>query len=113
MPVPSVSSATSVAPWAIPIRDSQTVWQLASLSTTTGTPSRAAMTSPNATSLSGTLTACTAIPVRESNVQGMPKPIASIGAADRRADLLHRVGDHLHELVLRQTVDKTVGTVDH
>ena len=77
--MPSVSSTTSLAPCAIPIRDSQTVWQFASLSTTTGTPRRAAITSPNATSLSGTLTACTAIPVRESNVQGMPKPIASIG----------------------------------
>ena len=38
------------------------------------------MTSANAMSLSGTLTACTAIPVRESNVHGMPNPIASIGA---------------------------------
>ena len=52
-------------------------------------------------SFSGTLTACTAMPVRESNVQGMPKPTASIGAADRGADLLDRVGDHLHEFVLR------------
>ena len=56
------------------------MWQLASLSTTTGMPSRSAITSPNAMSLSGTLTAWTAIPVRESNVHGMPKPTASIGA---------------------------------
>ena len=73
-----MSSATSVAPCAIPIRDSQTVWQLASLSTTTGSPSRSLTTSANAMSFSGTLTACTAMPVRESNVHGMPKPIASI-----------------------------------
>ena len=31
-------------------------------------------------SFSGTLTACTAMPVRESNVHGMPNPIASISA---------------------------------
>ena len=89
------------------------MWQFASLSTTTGTPSCSAITSPNAMSLSGTLTACTAMPVRESNVQGMPKPIAVDRPADRRADLLHGVGDHLHEFVLRETVDRTVGTVDH
>ena len=59
------------------------------------------------------MTACTAIPVRESNVQGMPKPIASIWPPTAVADLLHRVGDHLHEFVLRQAVDKTVGTVNH
>ena len=29
-------------------------------------------------SFNGTLTACTAIPERESNVHGMPNPIASI-----------------------------------
>src|SRR4051794_12650321 len=79
MPVPSVSRQTSLAPMAMPIRDSQSTWQLASLSTTTGMPSRAAITSPNAMSFSGTLTACTAMPLRESNVQGMPKPTASIG----------------------------------
>ena len=76
-----------------------TVWQFASLSTTTGICSRSDITSPNAMSFSGTLTACTAMPVRESNVHGMPKPIASI-SADRRSDLLDRIGDHLHEFVL-------------
>ena len=71
------------------------------------------MTSPNAMSLSGTLTAWTAIPLRESNVHGMPKPIAEDLPADRRADLIDGVGDHLHEFVLRETVDQTVGTVNH
>ena len=75
-----MSSATSVAPCAIPIRDSHTVWQFASLSTTTGIPRRSAITEPNAMSFSGTFTACTAIPVRESNVHGMPNPIASMSA---------------------------------
>ena len=33
--------------------------------------------------------------------------------ADRRADLVDRIGDHLHEFVLREAVNRTVGTVDH
>ena len=51
-------------------------------------------------SFNGTLTACTAIPVRESNVHGMPKPIALDRGADRRAYFVDRVGDHLHEFIL-------------
>ena len=65
-------------PAAAPMRASHSTAQLASLSTATGSPVRSAMTSWKAMSCSGALAAWTAIPVRESNVQGMPKPTASI-----------------------------------
>ncbi len=78
MPVPIVSSTTSLHPLAAPTRASASTAQLPSLSTTTGSPSRSAITSWNRMSASGALAAWTAIPVRESNVQGMPKPTASM-----------------------------------
>ena len=42
-----------------------------------GSPSRSDITSAKARSASGRLTACTALPVRRSNVHGMPKPTAA------------------------------------
>jgi hypothetical protein len=81
MPVPSVSMTTSLAPRPAPARASHSTAQLASLSTTTPRPNRSAITAPNGMSFSGRLTAWTAIPVRESNVQGMPNPTAAIGSS--------------------------------
>ena len=74
-----MSSTTSLQPFGGAHRaPRQSTAQLASLSTTTGSPSRSAITSWKRMSASGALAACTAIPVRESNVQGMPKPTASM-----------------------------------
>ena len=77
MPVPIVSIATSLAPCAAPARTSAQTAQLASLSTSTGSPSRSDIRAPKGRSAIGRLTAWTAMPVRRSNVQGMPKPTAS------------------------------------
>ena len=56
------------------------------------------MTSAKRMSCSGRLTACTAIPVRASNVQGMPKPTAATSPPTAVRTLLDGVRDHLHEL---------------
>src|SRR3954447_15454889 len=72
-----VSRATSSQPRAAPARASASTAQLASLSTTTGTPRRSAMTSAKAMSCSGRFTAWTAMPVRVSKVHGIPKPTAA------------------------------------
>ena len=76
--MPIVSRTTSLQPAAAPTRASQSTAQLASLSTVTGSPSRSAITSWKRMSASGALAAWTAIPVRESNVHGIPNPTASM-----------------------------------
>ena len=85
IPVPIVSITTSLAPAPAPARASARIAQLASLSTTTGSSSRSAITSAKRMSCSGRLTAWTASPVRESNVHGIPKPTAETASpTDRR-----------------------------
>ena len=97
IPVPIVSIATSVAPFAAPATVSAQTAQLASLSTSTGSPRRSDMRSAKGRSASGRLTAWTAIPVRRSNVQGIPKPTASTSPANGIASLFYGFDHRLDE----------------
>ena len=75
------------------------MWQFASLSTTTGTPSPSAITSANATSLSGSRPPARPCRCANRTCRGRrSRPLRS--APGGSADLLDRLGDQLLECVL-------------
>ena len=69
------------------------------------------MTSAKRMSCSGRLTACTAMPGARVERAGDPEADRLDVPADRRADALDGVGDHLHELDLIEAQRRAVGTV--
>ena len=110
IPVPIVSSTTSLQPRAAPARCSASAAMFASLSTNTGSPRRSAITSPNAMSASARLIATTAIPVRWSISDGIPKPTAATSATRGLAHLLDRVDGDVEQRGLVQPRQRSLGT---
>ena len=102
IPVPIVSIATSEQPFAAPARASAQTAQLASLSTSTGRPSRSDMTSANGRSASGRLTAWTAIAGPAVERAGDPEADRVDFPAHGIASLLDGVD---HRLEQRRLVD--------